>query len=487
MASRDEDSIAVVAAGTRRGSVIAAAGCGKTEQIARGTARSVGRRLILTHTHAGIDALKGRLRTNGVPEGKYVLDTIAAWSLRFAAAYPARSGFQIPNPTHDDWDTVYQCAATLIGSGAMNGVLKASYAGLFVDEYQDCTTGQHAIVAALSDHLPTCVFGDPMQAIFGFRGQTPVDWQGEVYPVFPGAGQLLKPWRWHKIGNTPFAEWLRQIREQLENRQTIDLGSTPACVNFIPLPPGGSSRQASAQRQQAILGTCKAVTAGEGQSIVIIGDEANLAARAKLAKGLAKRGYTNIEPVGCRDLFDHADAIGAATGLPRLKALLEFAAICMTGIGKADLIRGVESHLGGGKLGRARFHDIIPLCLEIIETPDFDTPSRLLSALQSRPGTYLYRREMFHAMRSALRMMSTGEHDSLSDAAWQMQNRIRHTGRRIGYRSIGSTLLVKGLEFDHAVIVDAGRLTRKNLYVAMTRPSRTLTILSSSGVLNPSD
>lgn len=144
--SDDDDQISRLAATIRRGSIIAAAGCGKTEQIARATALSDGRRLILTHTHAGVDALKARLKKRSVPDNKYRIDTIAGWSLRFAASFPLRSGLEITNPSDDDWNTVYECAAKVIESGALSGILNASYTGLFVDEYQDCTQDRKSVV-----------------------------------------------------------------------------------------------------------------------------------------------------------------------------------------------------------------------------------------------------------------------------------------------------------------------------------------------------
>lgn len=38
--------------------------------------------------------------------------------------------------------------------------------------------------------------------------------------------------------------------------------------------------------------------------------------------------------------------------------------------------------------------------------------------------------------------------------------------------SIGSTLFVKGLEFDRGIIVHATNMTRKDWYVALTRGTR---------------
>ncbi len=42
------------------------------------------------------------------------------------------------------------------------------------------------------------------------------------------------------------------------------------------------------------------------------------------------------------------------------------------------------------------------------------------------------------------------------------------------------TLLIKGLEFDHTVILDAAEHDAKNFYVTATRPTKSLTICSAS-------
>lgn len=49
-------------------------------------------------------------------------------------------------------------------------MLKATYAGVVVDEYQDCIQAQHEIILAMSRHLPIRVLGDPMQGIFSLLG-----------------------------------------------------------------------------------------------------------------------------------------------------------------------------------------------------------------------------------------------------------------------------------------------------------------------------
>jgi hypothetical protein len=185
MVDEADSDFATLAASVKCGSMVAAAGCGKTEQIARATQIADGRRLILTHTHAGVDALRKRLKRHGVTGDKFRVETIAGWSLRYGISFPKRSGLQCELPRDDsDWNGVYEAVGTLVNSGAVSSVLRSSYAGIFVDEYQDCSKLQHEVVKGIASHLPVCIFGDPLQAIFDFKGQKPVDWDADVFPCF---------------------------------------------------------------------------------------------------------------------------------------------------------------------------------------------------------------------------------------------------------------------------------------------------------------
>lgn len=169
--------------GSRLGSVVAPAGCGKTDCIADVVKAAGGpaKCLVLTHTLAGVDSLRQRLREKDVSLHSTDLETIAGWSLRFAAAFPRRSGLETREPRGEDWPVVYAAATRLIRGGFVTGVLKASYQRVLVDEYQDCTTEQHSLILALSQHLPTCIFGDPLQAIFGFRNEKLADWKAVTH------------------------------------------------------------------------------------------------------------------------------------------------------------------------------------------------------------------------------------------------------------------------------------------------------------------
>ncbi|WP_439408544.1 hypothetical protein ACNJX9_09360 [Bradyrhizobium sp. DASA03076] len=89
-------------------------------------------------------------------------------------------------------------------------------------------------------------------------------------------------------------------------------------------------------------------------------------------------------------------------------------------------------------------------------------------------------------MRSALQLKATRQLATLSIAIWEAQNRIRHAGRRLGNRSIGSTLLVKGLEFERAIIIAEDAMTRKDWYVALTRATTSIRIISPAERFLPS-
>lgn len=56
---------------------------------------------------------------------------------------------------------------------------------------------------------------------------------------------------------------------------------------------------------------------------------------------------------------------------------------------------------------------------------------------------------------------------------------LRYKGRPSGRSKLIETiLLVKGLQFDHAIVLDADSLSTKKLYVALTREAKSLSIIS---------
>lgn len=79
---------------------------------------------------------------------------------------------------------------SLLECAFIRRIIRVSYAGIYVDEYQDCSTAQHDIVLKLARDLPCRVLGDPLQAIFDFAGQTPVQWERDIVTNFQPLGDL---------------------------------------------------------------------------------------------------------------------------------------------------------------------------------------------------------------------------------------------------------------------------------------------------------
>src|SRR6185503_6569895 len=72
------------------GTVVAPAGCGKTHAILKAAERYQGKKplLVLTHTNAGVAALRSRLTKAGVRHGNYRLGTIDGWAMRLIRQFP---------------------------------------------------------------------------------------------------------------------------------------------------------------------------------------------------------------------------------------------------------------------------------------------------------------------------------------------------------------------------------------------------------------
>ena len=220
-------------------------------------------------------------------------------------------------------------------------------------------------------------------------------------------------------------------------------------------------------------------------NLIVIGDSKSANRRSALAQKLAKQGFTNIEAVGCKDIFSTAKAIDSSNGVERFKALLQFAEKCMTGTNRAEFEKAVKAHRQGRRLGQAKFGMLLSLANTVITTGADSDMLAFLDVLQTRDGVHLYRREMFFAMRSALQVKATRPLRNLNDAIWEVQNRSRHIGRRLSNRSVGSTLLVKGLEFDRSIVLHSAAMSRKDWYVALTRATQRIRIISPQPRLTP--
>jgi len=460
-----------------RGAVTAPAGCGKTHLIAQALTRHGAPKpiLVLTHTNAGVAALRGRLDRAGVPAASYRLATIDGWSMRLLSLFPKRGGYDpailsLSDP-RNHYPAIRDAAARLLGEGHLDDVLRATYDRLIVDEYQDCSEIQHTIVCHAAQSLRTCVLGDPMQAIFGFMGNRLADWSGDVCAKFPVAVELGQPWRWINAGEEAFGRYLLDVRHALIAGYGVDLSVTPANVSWVRLD-GADDHQ---KRLRA-----GAVAAAKGEKVLIIADSKNPSAQRQFASQIP--GAVTVEAVDLRDLVGFGEGFDLAAP-DLLDHVVSFAGSVMTNTGATALLSRVAT-LRAGRARRAAT-TVETSALNLVDAPSYRGAAALLSEISREQGVRTHRPAI---LRGALRMLQNCA-DTVgllpAEAAVQERERSRLIGRPLASRTVGSTLLLKGLEADIGVILDPGTMDRKHLYVAMTRGARRLVICSRAQVLAP--
>lgn len=459
-----------------RGTVTAPAGCGKTHLIAEALTRHTDTKpiLILTHTNAGVAALRGRLGRAGVPPRAYRLSTIDGWAMRLISTFPVRSAhnpelLKLANPGVD-YPNIRIAAAELLKEGHVNDVLVASYARLIVDEYQDCSIRQHAVVFYAAQTLPTCVLGDPMQAIFDFGNDRLVKWE-EVCAHFPLAGELTTPWRWINANAEPLGRWLLEVRGKLLRDEAIDLRTAPAAVEWIEL-------DGTDDHKKRLLAARVQPPDGSGR-VLIIGDSRRAEIRQQFASQTP--GAITVEAVDLRDFISFARSFNLAAP-NALAHLAQFAQSVMTNVGVADLVQRVQSLTRGA--ARKPPTDVERAALKFVRNPSYRAAVDLLVEIGKQGGVRTYRPAVLRACIEAFQSCDGADGLSLYDAAIRIREQNRLIGRPLPRRAVGSTLLLKGLEAEVAVILDAAGLNARNLYVAMTRGSKALIICSPTAVLN---
>lgn len=461
---------------SRLGLIIAPAGCGKTHLIADTLAIAQPKPyLVLTHTTAGVAALKQRLKRLAIPSQNYVVTTLDGWALRLAKYFPTSCPITSgPEQAKTFYPTLRKIAFALLKSGLINDIIQASYSRLLVDEYQDCDSNQHRLVQALSDTLPTVVFGDPMQCIFDFSGPMP-NWHGEIESFFPIVSNLNTPWRWINAGTADLGEWILQCRNYLLNGQSVDLTTCPKFVNYKYLT--GPMALDIQTRQKAHFELMKSHS---NETILVIGDSRNPSSRHNYAQSV--NGLDVVEPVDLSDITSFASRLDGLYGLELVDCILIGVSSMVTNVETATTLRRVNTILAGKNRTPAS-----PVEQSLVNLVQDSSKMRILDALvqiEEKPDIRIYRRAAFHALKESIELASSSSTMTFQEAVTKIREQRRHLGdKRIPMRAIGSTLLLKGLECDHSIILDAGEMNAQNLYVALSRGAKSITAFARSNMV----
>lgn len=458
----------------QQGSVSAPAGCGKTHLIATSLMRHDGQKpvLILTHTNAGVAALRNRLQSMGVPRNAFRITTIDGWAMRLTGTFPIRSEhppgtLDLRNPGQD-YPAVRTGAQNIFNGNHVSDILKATYARLFVDEYQDCIQEQHTMISKMAEILPTCVLGDDMQAIFGWENNVLVDWQTDVEARFPAVGQLETPWRWKNVGTEVLGNWLLWVRGALKAGTPIDLRKAPPEVQWIQI-------EGENDIQNLTVAT-NVKPPNDGGTVLIVCDSKRPQRHRQIAS--RSHGAVVVENADLTDFirFSESFDFNAADVVDQI---IDFAGSTLTGVGATQFKQRIKTILAG----RARIppNEAEVAAVNFAQAPSPSTAVDLLVEINKQSGVSSLRPALYRTCIQALNACSNA--DDFYEMAIKAREQSRVLGRSMPRRAVGSTLLLKGLEADVAVIADTDQLSARDLYVAMTRGSRRLIVCSSNPVL----
>ncbi len=457
-------------------SVLLPAGTGKTQLLvdtALSSSQTQQSVLILTHTHAGVEAIKNRLRKQHVSLDRMTVQTIDSWCVQLIRFYPSITGVRFETPDWSQSASYHSATTTLLSNPHIASSIQQSYTFALVDEYQDCLREQHDLIVALNKIVKVGVFGDPLQSsiTWGSNRQRLVDWSDEVESVFNPIGVDSYPWRWHE-SNPELGAWLLDIRERLSLGFSIDLRNSP--VNWIEANPKNPS--------SALYKAINALGLG---SIAILGKYRPDCARAA---SLLRGEFSLMEEMQGKYMLNYAQLFDHGSAATIAASTLQLAKDCANGI--AGVFPSNKVHrLAEGKPILARdatskqSHQMLSL---LLTEPTASIARSALLSIQNLSTFTLYCHEAWHCILNALEELESNPTGSLQDVVNKQRNEFRVAGRYTSQSVVSRPLLVKGLEFDHSILLSGSNYNAASLYVALTRGSKSVSVISPESTLNPS-
>lgn len=447
------------------GFVESPAGCGKTEAIIRTVGdHCSGRQLVLTHTNAGVDALRERFIQHSVPTAKYHVGTIAGWAWGWVRKYPDNADYA-GSTDIADWNDVYAAMSVLLQKDFVKLGVVNSYTGIIVDEYQDCTVAMHQLIVQLKSLLPCRILGDDLQGIFGFRADPLIDWSVVTREFANNLGVLQTPHRWLKGNNNEaLGRWLLTARGKIRQKEEPNYEDSPIDRRTVSYADLGSRLIRLLHEKQGR--TC------------VIGPKAR-PLPAGIETTLVKNNCRVLEPNELSALRSLILPLSGQSPTEKCKAACDFLFRSYGGLAGND--KAFIKKILYGEKQRPRHADKCLLCEKHTKGTTPEALLDLIKYIERMDGTSCKLSESVRALKCiAERHQETGT-DLKALYADEIGKRKHHT-RSSFYRCTGSTLLVKGLEFDHVIILRDADWQRKwgnhkDLYVALTRGCKTTTLV----------
>lgn len=478
--------------------LISPAGYGKTYTIVECVKRAQGRSLILTHTHAGISAIKKKLLSMNIPKDKYQVETITSYAQKYVKSFYVG---EIPSIDEKNyWQFILEKAEVIFKISHIKDVINSSYSNLFVDEYQDCTISQHKMILSLAKILPTHILGDPLQGIMEFD-ETLVDFAKDLKD-FETVPELDTPHRWYQDGNNRYlGDFLKEVRTKLINDtpQSIDLNDISNDIvtviktnediydtKFLSNPNINYrkfiSRLINNPTNNPIFESLLVLVPEyriDNRQRGTITDRANFKNRIDFNHQLEL-----LEAIDNKDFYNLAQNIdelmfkisNCKQPIKRLKET-----VLQKLFNKTDLNNWYnENDVKNKRESKAKQNAELlkNLTSEFINN---SSSHKLYVLIKFLKDNLRLKNQRYSLLKSILDCLCAENDESVYKAMINQRNRMRRVGRKVEGKCLGTTALTKGLEFETVAILDAHNYTcPKNLYVALTRASKKLIIFSKT-------
>lgn len=467
-----------------RSMVIAPAGYGKTYTIAKCVSENPMPLpiLVLTHTNAGVASLKSKMDSLHITSSNYILSTICGYTEVLVNSFVLDKTLVLPRTNTNYYHTINELATKVTKAAPFQKFIKLKYSHIIVDEFQDCSTLQLDFIYALSRAIPLHVLGDNLQSIYGFKGEKIVDMLGtECKQLHSNVQYLDTAWRWNNVGKKGLASDLSKIRQNLLSGSIINLEDYNNIRHLICGENEKFHRGKELTRYERLLLDVRRCNNDESILLIHPLSEA-IVARQKIIKRY--QFLTLLEAVDDKLFYESARLIDSSDG--NSSCFRTLIAILHSIATTSGLLKLVHKD---GELVKARSKDNI-IKVDFWSKIKGQLDGRLeswytvLDSLSNIKELYIYRRQIFNDLKKAI-IEAINKHCTVEEAMNLIHNRRKHVGRFVPNKCLGTTLLTKGLEFDHVILLDAHKIIDKNnFYVAITRGCKSLTIISETKTLS---
>lgn len=446
----------------KNGVIVAPAGHGKTENIiVQIKSKNIKKKiLILTHTNIGVQEINDRAKKNNISINKISIYTIASFALKYIQAFPILSGYDKDKELFEN--DIYNQMVTLLKNKHIKEIITNTYGEIYIDEYQDCSINQHKLIKELCGILNYKIYGDPLQSLYDFN-EPPVAFDEILRNDYELIGRLNYPWRWDKA-NKELGKWILKIRERLENNKEITLCNVPNTVNFIKTNNIDESLRKVGYKYFQ----------NKFSNVILT----SLPYQAKKYVKIFSGKYKMQEEIECKDLKKMIKLLDEKN---KEELLIELFNILKSAYTKMNVYNNIIEKVKRRSFDFRRLknnRELAYLITKFInENNLYDNIISIIEFVEKQRKMNLCRMDLIILLKKILNNLKLNNEKSAVENFMVLTANRR---QKKYHFLVSRVLLVKGLQFENVVIVEPENMTKKEFYVAISRATNSLTIISKN-------